>query len=246
MKKILGIIPARYASTRFPGKPLADINGQSMVQRVYGQASKASCLDRVVVATDDDRIARHVSDFGGHAAMTRSDHPSGTDRCREALEQQAGNFDYVINIQGDEPFIDPSQIDTLGDLLDGSTELATLIRPLKDTEKLMSPNVVKVVTDVQGHALYFSRSPVPYCRGTEPSEWLTAHDYFFHVGIYAYRTDVLRKITSLAPAPLEVAESLEQLRWLQNGYRIRTAITDLDSHGVDTPDDLERLKKLFA
>ncbi|MFA0962984.1 3-deoxy-manno-octulosonate cytidylyltransferase [Roseivirga sp. BDSF3-8] len=246
MKKILGIIPARYASTRFPGKPLADINGRSMIMRVYDQARKANCLEDVVVATDDERIANHVAMAGGKVAMTDPEHPSGTDRCREAMDKHGGDYDYVINIQGDEPFIEPAQIDTLGGLLDGQTELATLIRQIQDEEKLFSPNVVKVVTDIEGHALYFSRSPIPYCRGLENQEWMTVHDYYFHVGIYAYRTDVLREITRLKPASLEKTESLEQLRWLQNGYRIRTAVTNLDTHGIDTPEDLEKMKKIFG
>lgn len=246
MTKILGIIPARYASTRFPGKPLADIGGKSMIHRVYEQAAKASCLHDVVVATDDIRIYDHVEDFGGKVVMTRDNHPSGTDRCHEALEKTGGEYDYVINVQGDEPFINPVQIDTLGSLLDGKTELATLVKKITEPSRLHSPNVVKVVFDVNGMALYFTRSPIPYCRGAERPDWLAAAEYFMHVGIYAYRTDILEEITKLPAGTLELTESLEQLRWLQNGYRIRTAVTDIDSHGIDTPEDLTRMAQKFG
>lgn len=240
--RILGVIPARFASTRFPGKPLADIAGKSMIQRVYEQCLKSNSLDKLLVATDDERIATHVRGFG-EVVMTSSTHPSGTDRCREASQLSGETFDYVINIQGDEPFIDPSQIDLLANLLDGKTELATLAKKIEDEEQIHDPNVVKVVTDVHGTALYFSRNPVPYQRSSNGKPWVELHSYYKHIGIYAYRTDVLDRITQLPVSPLERSESLEQLRWLENGYRIRVANTELETRGIDTPEDLERVLK---
>lgn len=236
--RIIGIIPARFASTRFPAKPLADIAGKSMIQRVYGQALLSKQLEKVVVATDDARIFDHVKGFGGEACMTSPDHVSGTDRCHEALTKQSGTYDYVINIQGDEPFIAPEQISLLVKMLDGETELATLVKKITEDEQLFNPNVVKVVTDATGNALYFSRSPVPHIRNTEESQWLKKSTFFKHIGMYAYRADVLARITQLKPSPLELAESLEQLRWLENGLRIKVGETDIESLGVDTPDDL--------
>lgn len=238
--KIAGIIPARYASTRFPGKPLADIRGTSMIRRVYEQCKKASCLDTVVVATDDERIAAHVREFG-EVIMTAENHPSGTDRCREALEKTGGRFDYVINIQGDEPFIAPEQIGLLAGLLDGQTQLATLVKAIHDNHAIHNPNVVKVVFNRNGEALYFSRSPIPHLRGKDQSSWLEGFPYHKHIGMYAYRTDVLQEITQLQPSALEQAESLEQLRWLENGYRIRVAVTEMESAGIDTPEDILNL-----
>lgn len=237
--KIAGIIPARYASTRFPGKPLAEIDGKSMIRRVYEQALKAEVLKKVVVATDDQRIYDHVLSWKGNVVMTKNTHPSGTDRCREAMEAAAPDFDYVINIQGDEPFIEPEQIKLLTDLLDGETELATLIKAIEDPADIVNPNVVKVVKG-RDKALYFSRSPIPYFRSTSIEEWINNHIYFRHIGIYAYRADVLKKITELPIGDLENAESLEQLRWLENGYSIKVAETDYHSVGIDTPEDLER------
>lgn len=236
---IIGIIPARYASTRFPGKPLAEIRGKSMIRRVVEQASKSKAFSRVVVATDDERIAEHVRAFGD-VVMTRADHPSGTDRCLEALTICGEGFEYVVNIQGDEPFIQPEQIQKLTGLLDGHTELATLARQITEPEALSNPNVVKVVLSSAGEALYFSRSAIPFLRGKPTDVWTDVHPYYHHIGLYAYRSDVLHRIAALSPSPLEQAESLEQLRWLENGFRIRVAITDLTSLGVDTPEDLER------
>lgn len=228
------MIPARYASTRFPAKPLADIGGQSMIERVYRQTKQSSAVVKAVVATDDQRIFDHVRSFGGEVVMTSPDHVSGTDRCFEALSKQAEKFDYVINIQGDEPFISPKQIDLLADLLDGATELATLAKKITDTESISNPNVVKLVKSVNKEALYFSRHAIPFLRNK------VDHTFFKHIGMYAYRTDILEKITKLQVSPLEKAESLEQLRWLENGYRIKVAETEQETIGVDTPEDLDK------
>jgi 3-deoxy-manno-octulosonate cytidylyltransferase (CMP-KDO synthetase) len=235
MTSILGIIPARYASTRFPAKPLADIGGKSMIQWVYNQTSQSSKIGKVVVATDDQRIFDHVVSFGGDVCMTSADHVSGTDRCFEALSKQKEKYDYVINIQGDEPFISPKQIDLVASLLDGNTELATLAKKITEREVLINPNVVKVVKSINGEALYFSRSMIPYPRNANEN-----HNYFKHIGMYAYRADILEKITHLPQSSLEKVESLEQLRWLENGYRIKVAETNEETIGVDTPEDLEK------
>lgn len=244
MTKILGVIPARYASTRFPAKALADINGKSMVQRVYEQAKKAKQVAKVVVATDHEAIFNHVQSFGGEVVMTSTEHLSGTDRCMEAMNLCGGEYGYVINIQGDEPFIKPEQIDLLASLLDGVTELATLIIPTK--EDLQNPNAVKVVMNKQMEAIYFSRHPLPYLRNYPLEEWPLHFNYYRHIGIYAYRTDVLAAITKLPPSPLELAESLEQLRWIENGYKIKVKVTEWESHGIDTPADLERVLKMYS
>ncbi|HLL94155.1 MAG TPA: 3-deoxy-manno-octulosonate cytidylyltransferase [Spirosoma sp.] len=241
---ILGIIPARYASTRFPAKALTDIQGKSMIRRVVEQARQATSLSRVVVATDDERIRAHVAHFGGDVVMTSDQHQSGTDRCQEAVQQLGIQADYVLNIQGDEPFIQPRQIDLLASVLDGTTQLATLVKAISDSQTLFNPNAPKVVLSAAGEALYFSRHPIPYLRGKPDDTWVDAHTYYRHIGLYAYRTDILAQLTQLPPSLLERAESLEQLRWLENGYRIRTVITDLDSHGIDTPEDLERILDL--
>ena len=239
----VGIIPARYASTRFPGKPLVMIGGRTMIQRVYEQAEKA--LDLVYVATDDERIFNEVLRFGGKAVMTSSLHPSGTDRCEEAsariADEQKCSIDVIINIQGDEPFIRPEQISLLKSCFnDKSVEIATLIRKTLPGEDIFNPNQPKVVTDSEGNALYFSRSAIPFIRDCEPSLWTEKHVFFKHIGLYAYRTSVLRKITRLERSSLEIAESLEQNRWIENGFKIRTAITEWESIGIDTPDDLEK------
>ena len=238
----LGIIPARYGSTRFPGKPLAKIGDKTMIRRTYEQVLKSS-LDDVVVATDDQRIFDEVLAFGGKAVMTRADHKSGTDRCREALDLMGGGFDAVVNIQGDEPFIDPEMIDQVTDLIRrDDTCLATLAKKITDPSMLDNPNVVKVVFNTQGNALYFSRHPLPFVRGCERNQWLEKTDYFRHIGIYAYKADTLRAIASMPMGRLEQAESLEQLRWLENGLPIRVAITKCDdSIGIDTPQDLLNL-----
>ena len=243
--KILGVIPARYASTRFPAKALAMIGDKPMIRRVYEQAAKSRSLARVVVATDHEKIFEAVKEFGGEAVMTRADHPSGTDRCYEALTLQHEAYDYVINIQGDEPFIKPEQIDQAAALLDGRTELATLVAPVRDQATLFNPNIVKVIFNNNDEALYFSRQCIPYLRGVEQEEWIDRHTFYKHVSIYAYRTDVLGRITQLPVSRLEKAESLEQLRWLENGYRIRIGVTEFESMGVDTPEDLEKAIKTF-
>ncbi len=241
---ILGIIPARYASTRFPGKPLIDLAGKTMIRRVYEQAIQSKQLQKVVVATDDTRIQEEVLSFGGNVVMTGNHHPSGTDRCLDALQQQEETYQYVINIQGDEPFIAPEQIDLLASVLaDGSTELATLVMQVKNPEILKDPNKVKVVLDHKHQALYFSRATIPYQKNTAPDTWHTAHIYYQHIGIYAYRTDILREITRLPVSSLEQAESLEQLRWLENGYTIQCAVTEHDSYCIDTPEDAAALLK---
>lgn len=243
---IVGIIPARYASTRFPGKPLINIQGKTMIQRVYEQASKSSLLDKVVIATDDARIAEHVVSFGGEVVMTKEEHPSGTDRCWDALQQIGGNYQYVINIQGDEPFIDPSQIDTLaGVLKDAGTELATLIIPVDNYEVLFDMGEVKVVLNDNMEGMYFSRMVIPYIKSVPQEDWHKHHKYYRHVGMYAYRTDVLEKICKLSVSSLEKAESLEQLRWLEAGFKIKCAITNFDSHCIDTPEDVEKVLRLM-
>lgn len=243
---IVGIIPARYASTRYPGKPLIDIQGKSMIQRVYEQASKSRSLDRVAVATDDERIYAHVQSFGGEAIMTAENHPCGTDRCMEVVAKLEGDYDYVINIQGDEPFIDPGQIDTLTKVLeDGTTELATLIIPVTDSELLFDKGEVKVVLNTSMEALYFSRMVIPYIKGVEEKDWHLHHNYYRHVGMYAYRKDVLTAITKLSVSSLEQAESLEQLRWMEHGFKIKCAITDFESHCIDTPEDVEKVLRLM-
>lgn len=244
---IVGIIPARYASTRFPGKPLADIQGKSMLQRVYEQAQKSTALASVVVATDDERIYEHVQSFGGRAVMTAAHHPSGTDRCFEALQQLGEPYRYVINIQGDEPFIDPRQIDELAAVLqDGTTELATQMIPVTDHEVLFDMGEVKIVLNENKEALYFSRMVIPFIKGVEQSEWHLHHTYYRHVGLYAYRADVLEQITKLPVSPLEKAESLEQLRWLEAGFKIKCTPTEFDSHCIDTPEDVEKVLRLMG
>lgn len=242
--KILGIIPARYASTRFPGKPLIDIYGKTMIQRVFEQCKKSKSLDEIIVATDDLRIFNHVESFGGKAIMTKSEHPSGTDRCQEVAAHFKGKFDAVINIQGDEPFIFPEQIDELASCFkDANTEIATLVKQVTDTEQLTNAGFVMTAVDVNGFALYFSRFPIPFLKSRPQNEWLKHHVYLDHVGIYGYKTDVLEKICELPPSSLEIAESLEQLRWLENGFKIKTQRTNFESYPVDTPEDLAKLPK---
>lgn len=240
---IYGIIPARYASTRFPGKPLVEIHGRSMIRRVYEQASKSIFLKKVIVATDDQRIFDHVSGFGGLAAMTSADHQSGTSRCFEVVGKIAGNPpDVVINIQGDEPFIDPQQIDKLAGLFaNESVQIATLIKKITSTDDLFNPNVVKVVIGNDNTAIYFSRSPIPYLRGADQQNWLNKATFYKHIGIYAYRTNILAEIVMLPPSKLELSELLEQLRWIENGKIIHTAETDLEGFAVDTPEDLAKI-----
>jgi len=210
-----------------------------MVEWVYTQAKKSTALSKVVVATDNEKIFDHIIKFGGEACMTSEDHVSGTDRCFEALKQQKEKYDYVINIQGDEPFIDPIQINLLASLLDGKTELATLAKHIEKEEQLFNPNIVKIVFNQLQEALYFSRSTIPHIRNTDQSQWLSRHSFYKHIGMYAYRTDILEKITKLSVSPLEKAESLEQLRWLDNGFKIKVAETDIETIGIDTPQDLD-------
>ena len=237
--KFIAIIPARYASTRFPGKPLALLGGKTVIQRVYEQA--ASVLEEAYVATDDERIFQHVESFGGKAVMTRADHKSGTDRIEEAAEKIGTMADVIINVQGDEPFIQKSQLETLKELFKYTeTQIGTLGKPFDSIEAVMNPNSPKIVTDQRGFALYFSRSIIPFVRGEEQQNWLQHFPFLKHLGIYAYRREVLRQITRLPQSPLEIAESLEQLRWLENGYRIRVGITDVETVGIDTPEDLQR------
>ena len=237
--KYIGIIPARYASTRFPGKPLAMLGGKTVIQRVYEQAM--SVLPEAYVATDDERIFACVEAFGGRAVMTRADHKSGTDRIEEAAEKTGTDADVIINIQGDEPFVQPSQIETLMHLFDDpSTQIGTLGKPFESIEAVRNPNSPKIVVDRRGFALYFSRSVIPYVRGVEAGDWLTHFPFLKHLGVYAYRREVLAEVTRLPQSALEKAESLEQLRWLENGYRIRVGLTDVETVGIDTPDDLAR------
>jgi len=241
---VCGIIPARFASTRFPGKPLVDIDGKSMICRVYEQASKATALDEVIVATDDSRIFDHVTTFGGKVMMTSTDHRTGTDRCREVLqklEARGKTFDIIINIQGDEPFIDPEQINKVaGCFMDPQVQIATLRKALTTTDELFSPNIIKVVCDCNGRALYFSRSPIPYIRGKKEEEWIGEQIFFKHIGIYAFRASTLHAVSMLPPSKLEIAESLEQLRWLEQGFEIQVETTLSESHSIDTPEDLKK------
>lgn len=245
--RFLAVIPARYASTRFPGKPLALIGDKPMIQHVYEQAKKA--VEDVVVATDDQRIYDAVKGFGGQVLLTSDKHRSGTDRCFEALQKMSGEYDVVINIQGDEPFIQPEQIETLkACFTDPKTEIATLIKPFdKDAlwDDLSSPNTPKVVINKRMEAMFFSRSVIPYLRGTDRTKWLKTHTYYKHIGLYAYKTNILAEITDLEPSALEKAENLEQLRWLENGYSIKVGITHQQTIGVDTPEDLEKANYIF-
>jgi len=241
---IIGIIPARFDSTRFPGKPLADIAGKSMIRRVYEQVKKVNSLNSVVVATDDERIAAHVLDFEGEVIMTAPTHMSGTDRCAEALQYFPG-AKIVINIQGDEPFINPLQIEKLIECFESEeTEIATLIKKIDTDNELFDPNTPKVVIDKNFKALYFSRSPIPYQRSSPTEKWLINDQFYYkHIGIYGFRADTLNEITKLPTSSLERTESLEQLRWLENGYTIKTAETSLTSIGIDHPDDIQRALK---
>ncbi|MBR4265069.1 MAG: 3-deoxy-manno-octulosonate cytidylyltransferase [Bacteroidales bacterium] len=242
--KILGLIPSRYKSSRFPGKPLAMIGSKTMIHRVYDQASKA--FDDVVVATDDERIFNEVKSFGGKVVMTSENHQSGTDRCAEAAtkycKETGKTFDAVINIQGDEPFVKPEQLKSLGNLFeDKNVEIATLIKPAKSSDEIFSENVVKVVINKLNEAIYFSRSPIPFMRGVDKDEWLNKQTYYRHIGVYAYRFDILQKITLLEQSSLELTEKLEQVRWIENGYKIKICKTDFEGLAVDTPEDLQKI-----
>lgn len=237
--KFIAVIPARYQSTRFPGKPLALINKKPMIQWVYENVAKA--VDEAWVATDNELIFKAVENFGGKAIETLSSHQSGTDRCAEAAKKISKNYDFdvVINVQGDEPFIQAKQIELLKSCFSTDAEIATLIKKIETTEELFNPNRPKVVTDNQQNALYFSRSPIPYVRGAENENWVSVQPFWAHIGMYAYKKKVLQKISKLNQGVLEKAESLEQLRWLENGFKIKTAVTEHQSIGIDTPEDLE-------
>lgn len=245
--KFIAIIPARYASTRFPGKPLARLGGKPVIERVYEQV--AGVLDDAVVATDDERIRDAVRAFGGRVEMTSPDHRSGTDRCREAYERLGAEYDVVVNVQGDEPFIRPSQLETVKRCFDDpSTDIATLVKPFTEADgldALENPNSPKVVLGSAGQALYFSRSVIPYLRGVPREEWLARHTFYKHIGMYAFRRETLYKVTALPQSALERAESLEQLRWLENGFRIRAGISDVETIGIDTPEDLAKAEEFL-
>ncbi|MDD7620009.1 MAG: 3-deoxy-manno-octulosonate cytidylyltransferase [Prevotella sp.] len=248
--RFIGIIPARYASTRFPGKPLAMLCGKTVIERVYCQAKKM--IDDVYVATDDSRIYETVVSFGGKAVMTSTEHRSGTDRVEEAVTKVSAEtgqtWDVVINIQGDEPFIHPQQIKTVMSCFDDhATQIATLGKPFgDDIEAIENPNSPKIAVSISGYAIYFSRSVIPYCRGAEREAWGREFPYLKHIGLYAYRREVLRQITQIRQSPLEKAESLEQLRWLEHGYRIKVGLTDMETIGIDTPHDFERAEEFLS
>ena len=240
--KFIGIIPARYASTRFPAKPLAMLGGKPVIQRVYEQVN--GVLDDACVATDDERIEAAVKAFGGKVVMTSTEHKSGTDRVQEAFEKVGAGYDVVVNIQGDEPFIRPEQVRLLSSAFaDPEVKIATLVKKADNEHDLFNPNKPKVVMSAEGNALYFSRAPIPYLRGVPEHDWLSQHTYWNHIGLYAYRTNVLHKLTKLPQGDLEKCESLEQLRWLENGYAIRALVTELESLSIDTPEDFEELKR---
>ena len=245
--KFIGIIPARYASTRFTGKPLAVLGGKTMIERVYRQVE--GVLDEVVVATDDERIFKAVEMFGGKVVMTSTEHKSGTDRVHEAFKQMGEGYDVVVNIQGDEPFIQAEQLQSLCECFnDDTVDIATLAKPFKPEDKfeaLENASSPKVVINNKMEAMYFSRSIIPYIRGKEKNEWLANHTYYKHIGLYAYRADVLHEITSLPQSSLELAESLEQLRWLENGYKIKVGISEIETIGIDTPEDLKRAEEFL-
>lgn len=246
--RFIAIIPARYASTRFPAKPLALLGGKPVIQRVYEQVT--GVISSAVVATDDERIAEVVKSFGGQVVMTSPNHKSGTDRCWEAYQKLGEEYDVVINVQGDEPFIAHSQLRAIMECFeDENTDIATLVKPFVESDGLAAlenPNSPKVVLDSESRAIYFSRSVIPYLRGVEPEQWLSSHTFYKHIGMYAFRSDVLGKITSLPQSTLELAESLEQLRWLENGYKIGVGISDVETVGIDTPEDLQRAEEFLA
>lgn len=245
--KFLAIIPARYASTRFPAKPLAILGEKPVIQHVYERVS--SILD-AVVATDDERIYNVVKAFGGRVVMTSTEHRTGTDRCLEAYNNFGLKADVVINVQGDEPFVAEEQIRGLMQCFDNpKTDIATLIKPFPSNtsfEVLSNPNTPKVIVNPEGQAIYFSRSVIPYLRGKDENEWASLCTYYKHIGVYAYRVEVLKRITQMLQTPLELAESLEQLRWLENGFVIQTAITDIETIGIDTPEDLVKAEEFLS
>jgi len=244
--QFLGLIPARYGSTRFPGKPLADIGGKSMIRRVFEQSS--AFFENVYVATEDERIKKHVIEFGGKVVMTSADHRSGTDRCAEAAERitelERTSFDVIVNIQGDEPFIQAEQLKSVCDCFElGDTEIASLVKKITTMDDLVNPNIPKVILNNKQEAIYFSRSTIPYIRNVSMDHWLEKHIFYKHIGLYAYRFQTLMKLAKLTPSSLEIAESLEQIRWIENDFRIKIAITDTENLSIDTPQDLERVRK---
>ncbi len=237
-----GIIPARFASTRFPGKPLIDLAGKSMIQRVYERCLLSKSLSNIIIATDDEIIFEHVKTFTDQVCITSPKHPSGTDRCAEVVSLMNIKSDVVVNIQGDEPLINPHQIDSLVECFtDAQTQIATLVKIINNPDVLFNVNTPKVIIDANQFAIYFSRETIPHLRNIEKSEWLDKHTFYQHIGIYAYQTSVLSAITNLSPSILEKAESLEQLRWLENGYKIKTAITADETYAIDTPEDVAKV-----
>lgn len=245
MSTILGIIPARYASSRFPGKPLVMINGKTMLQRVYEQTQFSKLLTKIIIATDDERIEEHAKSFGAEVVITNPNHPSGTDRCFEAYQLLNKTFDYIINIQGDEPFLHPNQINSLAQICDGQTQIATQMIKCTSHDVLFDIGEVKITLNDKNEALYFSRSVIPFIKNVGEKNWHQHFDYYRHVGMYAYRIDVLEQITKLPVSNLEKAESLEQLRWLENGFKIKCVVTNYDSHCIDTPEDIEKVLRLM-
>jgi len=247
MKKVLAIIPARFASTRFPGKPLANIGGKSMIQRVYEQVLSCSGISEVLIATDNVLINQTAEGFGAKVVMTNENCVSGTDRCAEALLAIGGSWDVVLNVQGDEPFIRPEQLDELiSRMASPEVEIGTLVSRIKTEADVQNPNVVKAVLAKSGKALYFSRSAIPFLRAGVVGDWLAQADFFRHVGLYAFRQNVLEEVAQLPPGKLELAESLEQLRWLESGFSIYAAETIWESHGIDTPEDLENAMRFLS
>lgn len=240
MIRATGIIPARFASTRFPGKPLIDLAGKTMLQRVYEQCQKSNALERIIIATDDERIFKHAEGFGAEVCLTNPQHPSGTDRCAEVSTSMNISSSVIVNIQGDEPLINPQQITDLVECFkDPKTQIATLIKKIEKQEVLFNPNTPKVIVDAEQFAIYFSRETIPHLRNIDKSNWLKSHTFYQHIGIYAYQKNVLAEITQLSPSTLEKAESLEQLRWLEHQYKIKTATTQAETYAIDTPDDVQ-------
>lgn len=243
-KKVVAVIPARYASTRYPGKPLVDLGGKPMIQRTYERVASVAGWYKIIIATDDLRIFDVAKSFGAEVMMTAETHVSGTDRCAEVLVNLVEEIDYVVNIQGDEPYIEPGQLIELINEFSTNAPILTLVKQITTIDTLFNPNSPKVVLDNQHQALYFSRHPIPYMRGLPQEDWLSHHRYFKHIGLYAYRADILAKISQLPASDLENAESLEQLRWLQHGFPIRAVETQFETIGIDTPEDLIKIQKL--
>lgn len=243
-KKVVAIIPARFASSRFPGKPLVDLGGKPMIQRTYERVKAVEGFDRIVIATDDQRIFDVAQGFGAEVMLTFTNHMTGTDRCAEVLSRLGESVDYVINIQGDEPFIEPEQLREVAAGFASGAPILTLIKKITDTETLFNVNTPKVVCDEEGHALYFSRQTIPFLRGVDPKDWLGKHTFYKHIGLYAYRADILPGLSALRPTSLELAESLEQLRWVQNGIRIKAIETQFETIGIDSPEDVEKILKM--